>query len=159
MARIIFNSGDEFCEGLSRVAGKSEEISKAAIYTGAEILTDEIRKNLTANLNDPESASVRGRSIFKNLYSKTSGSLLEALGITPILQDENGVWNAKIGFGDPDYDPKGVPNLLKARVMESGSSTIRKRPFIRPAVTAKKKEVLEAMQQVVDDEIKKNMKG
>ena len=84
---------------------------------------------------------------------------MEALGITPILQDENGVWNAKIGFGDPDYDPKGVPNLLKARVMESGSSTIRKRPFIRPAVTAKKKEVLEAMQQVVDDEIKKNMKG
>ncbi len=159
MARMTFMLGEEYGEKLLRVASSSEEIAKAAIDAGADILADEIRQNLTANLNDPESVSKNGSILFKNYYNKTSGSLLKALGITPIRQDENGIWNAKIGFGDPDYDPKGVPNLLKARVMESGSSTIRKRPFVRPAVAAKKKEVLEAMQQVIDEETEKIMKG
>lgn len=159
MARMTFKLGEKYGEKLLRVATSSEEIAKAAIDAGADILTDEIRKNLTANLNDPTSASVSGRSLFKNYYNKTSGSLLEALGITPILQDSDGIWNAKIGFGDPNYDPKGVPNVLKARVMESGSSTIRKRPFVRPAVAAKKQEVLDAMQRVIDEETEKIMKG
>mgnify|MGYP001088874337 CR=1 FL=1 len=73
---------------LLRVGSSSEEIAKAAISAGADILANEIRKNLTANLNDPESASRRGGVLFKNYYNKTSGSLLKALGITPIRQDK-----------------------------------------------------------------------
>lgn len=50
-----------------------------------------------------------------------------------------------------------MPNQLKARVMESGSSTIRKRPFVRPAVNAKRKEAEAAMERVINEEIKKTM--
>lgn len=159
MAKMTFKAGEEYMLKLSCLAAGSEEIATKAIRTGAGILTSEIRKNLTANLNDPESASRNKRVLFKKYYNKTSGSLLEALGFTKVRRDEDGFLNSKVGFGDPDYDPKGVANLLKARVMESGSSTIRKRPFVRPAVLAKKKEAVEAMNRVINEEIKKIMKG
>ena len=88
---------------------------------------------------------------------QSTGALEASLGITPVAMDRDGFWNAKIGFDG--YDAKGVPNQLKARVMESGTSTIRKRPFVRPAVNAKKKDAIEAMQRVIDEEIEKIMKG
>lgn len=159
MARMTFKAGDDYMLKLSQLAAGSEEIATKAIQEGAGILTTEIRKNLTANLNDPESVSKDKTVLFKNYYNKTSGSLLEALGFTEVRRDRDGILNSKVGFGDPDYDPKGVPNLLKARVMESGSSTIRKRPFVRPAVLAKKKEAVETMNRVINEEIEKRMKG
>ena len=62
----------------------------------------------------------------------------------------------KIGFDG--YDSKGVPNQIKARVLESGSSRQKKRPFVRPALKATKKEAEDAMAKIVDEEIKKIMK-
>lgn len=159
MARMTFKAGDEYALKLTALGVQSEEIAIKAIESGAGIVTNEIRKNLTANLNDPESASRNGRVQFKNFYNKTSGSLFESLGITPVERDKDGILQAKIGFGDPDYDPNGVPNVLKARVMESGSSTIRKRPFVRPAVNATRKAAQEEMQRIIDEEIEKIMKG
>ena len=159
MARMTFKAGEDYALKLSAIGAKSEEIATKAIEAGAGVVATEIRKNLTANLNDPQSASEHGSAIFKNPYNKTSGSLLEALGITKVDRDKDGILQAKIGFGDPNYDPKGVPNVLKARVMESGSSTIRKRPFVRPAVNATKKAAVDAMQKVIDEEIEKTMKG
>lgn len=159
MAKMTFKAGEEYALKLEAVGARSEEMAIKAIETGAGIVTNEIRKNLTANLNDPESASRNGRVLFKNFYNKTSGSLFESLGITPVKRDKDGILQAKIGFGDPNYDSKGVANVLKARVMESGTSTIRKRPFVRPAVNAKKKDAVEAMQRVIDEEIEKIMKG
>lgn len=159
MAKITFKVGEEYARKLSQLAAGSEEIAGKALRAGAGIIADEIRKNLTANLNDPASASKSGSTMFKNLYNETSGSLLESLGITPVSMDRDGVWNIKIGFGDPDYDPKGVSNLLKARVMESGSSTIRKRPFVRPALDAKEDAAKAEIEKVIDEEIEKIMGG
>lgn len=159
MAKITFKLGDDYLKKLEAMGAKSEEMAIKAVKAGAGVVTNQIRRNLTANLNDPESASSSGRSLTKNFYNKTSGSLLESLGITPVDRDKDGILQAKVGFGDPDYDPKGVANVLKARVMESGSSTIRKRPFVRPAVNATKKTAEVAMQKVIDEEIEKTMKG
>lgn len=142
MARIAFNSGEDFMFRLQQMGDRSDTMIKKAIHEGAHILTDEIRANLEKNLADSEDST---------------GALAESLGITKIKQDKDGFWNAKIGFDG--YDEKGVPNQLKARVMESGSSTIRKRPFVRPAVNAKHKEAEAAMEQVIIEEIKKTMEG
>lgn len=140
MARIAFNAGDDFMLRLQKVGDRSEAMIKKAIHEGARILTNEIRANLEKNLAGSEDST---------------GAMAESLGITKITQDKDGFWNAKIGFDG--YDEKGVPNQLKARVMESGSSTIRKRPFARPAVNAKRKEAEAAMERVINEEIKKTM--
>lgn len=125
---------------LSRLAAGSEEIAKKAVYEAAGIVTDEVRARLG-----------------KVTSGKGTGALAESLGITPIARDEDGFINAKIGFDG--YDSKGVPNQLKARVLESGTSHMKKRPFMRPAVNATRKRAQEAMGRVIDEEIKKQMGG
>ena len=88
---------------------------KDVVMAGAQPVADEIRKGLENNLAGSK-------------YSK--GDLLGSLGITPPGVDSQGNVNTKIGFDG--YDSKGVANQLKARVMESGTSKIKKRPFVRP---------------------------
>ena len=140
MARISFKSGDDYALKLSRLATGSEEIAKKAIYQGAKVVADKIKSNLDGVLS-PEA----------------TGDLIDSFGVTPIARDKDGNWNTKIGFDG--YDSKGVPNQLKARVLESGSSRQQKRPFVRPAVNATKKQALEAMRKVIDEETKKIMGG
>lgn len=142
MARITFKAGDEYALKLSALAAGSEETAKRAVYEGAGVVADKIRANLSANLAGS---------------SQSTGSLEASLGITPVTMDRDGFWNAKIGFDG--YDEKGVPNQLKARVMESGSSRLKKRPFVRPAVNAVKAAAVEAMQRVIDEDTEKIMKG
>lgn len=142
MARMTVNLGEDYMRQLEKLADHSEEVIKKAIHAGAGILTDQIRENLEENLAGSE---------------QSTGALEASLGISPVEQDRDGVWNAKIGFDG--YDEKGVPNQLKARVMESGSSRVQKRPFVRPAVNAVRKDAQAAMQKVIDEELEKIMKG
>lgn len=131
MARITIKSSDEYALKLSKLATGSEEIAKKSIYQAANIIADEIKKRIPKDMGDLE----------------------DSFGITPIDRDTDGNWNAKIGFDG--YDRKGVPNQLKARAIESGTSTIKKSPFVRPAVNATKKKAIEAMEKTVEEEIKK----
>lgn len=142
MARMAFKAGEDFMLKLSRLEAGGEDIAKRAVYAGAGIVADKVRANLEANLSGSE---------------QSTGALVDSLGITPITQDRDGWISAKVGFDG--YDEKGVPNQLKARVMESGTSKIKKRPFVRPAVNATKKPAVEAMQRVIDEETEKIMKG
>lgn len=162
MARMTFIMGDEFALKLSRMAGQSERIAKEAIAAGAGIVADEIRKNLNA-LPVDEMRFLHDGDQFNVLTQADKDSLQESLGITPIQQDEDGNWNAKIGFDGYGSKPtrkypQGVPNQLIARAAESGSSVRRKRPFVRPAVNAVKRPAAEKMKQVITEEIQKIMK-
>jgi len=139
MARISFKNGDDYALKLSRLATGSEEIAKKAIYQGAKVVADKIKSNLEGVLS-PEA----------------TGDLVDSFGVTPISRDKDGNWNAKIGFDG--YGRDGIANQLKARVLESGSTRQQKRPFVRPAVNATKKQAIEAMRKVIDEETKKMMK-
>jgi len=132
----MFMMGDEFALAISRLSTQSDEIAKKAIFEGANIIADKIKSNLEGILS-----------------SEATGELVASFGVTPIERDKNGDFNTKIGFDG--YGNDGVANQLKARVLESGSSKQPKRPFVRPAVNATKKQVIEKMRQVVDMEIKK----
>jgi len=129
-------AGDNFALALSRLATNSEEIAKKAIYEGANIIADKIKSNLQGVLSE-----------------EATGEMLASFGVTPITKDASGNWNAHVGFDG--YDSKGVPNQLKARTLESGSSRQRKRPFVRPAVNATKNTAVEKMGQVIDQEIQR----
>ncbi len=136
IARMTFKAGDDYAIKLSKLATGSEEIAKKAIYEAAGIVADQIKRNLEGVLSD-----------------EATGELVASFGVTPIQIDSDGNWNAKIGFDG--YDSRGVPNQLKARVLESGSSRQKKRPFVRPALSATKKRAIARMGEVIDEEIKK----
>lgn len=140
--KITLKTTSEFQVTLEKVAGKADDIAKRAVYVGAGIMADQVRVNLQKNLSG----------------SKLSqGDLLDSLGISKPKVDQDGSINSKVGFDG--YDRNGVPNALKARVMESGSSKQKKKPFIRPAISQARNKAKEAMAKVIDTEIEKIMGG
>jgi HK97 gp10 family phage protein len=140
MATISFKAGDEYALKLSRLAAGSDDVAKKAIYEGAKVVADKIKSNLESKVS-----------------ADATGDLIASFGITPIARDKDGNWNTKIGFDG--YDRKGVPNQLKARVLESGSSRQQKKPFVRPAVNATKKKAIDVMKKVIDEETERLMGG
>ena len=82
------------------------------VYAGAKVVADEIKGGLQWATGESE---------------HSTGDLLDSLGIAPIDTDNRGNINTKVGFDG--YDRKGVPNQLKARAMESGTSTQPKKPL------------------------------
>lgn len=138
MATIRFSGIDAYMERLQQLEQDSEEILKRAVYDGAAIVADEVRQRLHAVLS-PDA----------------TGQLESSLGISKI-QNDRGYVNARIGFDG--YDSKGVPNQLKANVLESGSTRQPKRPFMRPAVNAARRPAEAKMEQVVEQEIENLMR-
>lgn len=136
MAKMTIKGLDEYAKALDNLGKDSVEIAKKVVYSGADIVADEVRRELTHALGGSE-------------YS--TGDLLNSLGIAPIDSDSRGNTNTKIGFGG--YDRKGVPNALKARAMESGTSTQRKKPFMRRAVNRAKKKAIDEMGKRLEVEL------
>lgn len=138
MAKMKVVGIDNFIEQLASVGKASEEMTKKMVRAGAIPIAKAIRANLRKNLQNAK---------------HSTGDLEKSLGIAPVKKDKNGIINTKVGF--TGYDRKGTPNPLKAAVMESGASNIKKRPFIRPAVNKAKNEAIEAMGKVFDEELNK----
>ena len=145
MAKMTIKGMDEYALKLSKLGAKSTEISLKAVRAGANPVADAIRWQLVKNLQGSE-------------YSH--GGLLDSMGVAPSSIDYKGNANTKIGFEGYDWKysnpsekyPYGTPFALKARAMESGTSTQKKKPFIRPAVRRAKKQSLEEMGKVIDEE-------
>ena len=140
MATLTFKGLKEYEMVLSRFGKDIERIAGAAIYQGAGIVADEIKKGIEGL---PTKTGV------------TKRGLIDGFGISG-LQNDNGYRNVKLGFGG--YNENGVPNVLMARVFESGTSKVQKRPFVRPAVNRSKKQAEQAMSETIDKEIGKIMK-
>lgn len=135
MAKFVAKAAEEYAIKLSQLesASQQREFAGKAIYEGAKIVADEARARLNSVIKGP-----------------STGALAASLGIAKMVEDADG-YNVKLGFSG--YDSKGVPNLLKARVMESGSSKQKKRPFMRPAVNATRAAAVAKMGEVIDQEI------
>lgn len=138
MAKFTAKAAEEYAIKLSRLAAADQrDVAGKAIYQAADIVADEVRARLNGVIKGP-----------------STGALAASLGVAKLQETADG-WNVKIGFDG--YDSKGVPNVLKARVLESGSSKQQKRPFMRPAVNATRKAAVEKMGEVIDEEIARIM--
>lgn len=137
-AKITLKTSGDLQIKLERLAAKSDEIARKAVYVGAGIMADQVRTNLQKNLVGSD-------------YSQ--GDLLDSLGISAPKVDQDGGINSKVGFDG--YDQNGVANVLKARVMESGSSKQQKKPFIRPAISQARERARKAMADVIEAEYEK----
>ena len=135
MATAAFMLDEDFAIKLSWLDTDINEIVKKAIYAGAKIVADAMKVNLEAVLSD-----------------EATGQLVDALGITPIGM-MGSEWSAHIGFDG--YDRDGVAFQLIARVLESGTSTRPKKPFVRKTMNQTKTRVAAAMQEVVEEEYRR----
>lgn len=138
MAKFMAKAAEEYALKLSRLAAADQrKIAGKAIYKAADLVADEVRARLNSVIKGP-----------------STGALSASLGIAKLQETADG-WDVKIGFDG--YDSAGVPNVLKARVLESGSSKQKKRPFMRPAVNATRKAAVQKMGEIIDQEIARIM--
>lgn len=170
MARVAINAGDEWVRDLVKLGNQADAVAARALAKGAGVVADKIRANLEALAEDfnpdegkrpyhylPEGAH------FSGIPDYQKKDLLDSLGISPVQADAEGNYNVKIGFDGygsqpTEKYPKGLPNPLAARAVESGTSIRPRQPFVKPAVNKSKKAAIEAMQEVVQAAVAETMK-
>ena len=111
MAKIEMQGLDEYMKKLSDLGASVEGSIKRAVYPAAGLVIEAIKANT------PSDGAANG--------------LRESAALRTFKND-NGFVYTQVTF--EGYDERGHPNPVKARVLESGSSTRQKHPFIRPAV-------------------------
>lgn len=132
MAKITIKGMDEYAKKLAALGSRAEGVCKYAVYEGAAVVADEIRSRIPVD----------------------SGDLKSSMALT-VMRNDNGYVYTQVTF--PGYDRRGVPNAVKAAVLESGSSTRQKHPFIRPAVNSCKAKAVLAMSEALEKKINEIM--
>jgi HK97 gp10 family phage protein len=125
---------DEFLDKISRLGDKTDEIVPRVLKSGGEVMLKCVKSNLTASLS-----------------GKSTGQLAASLGVSGARLDRNGNHNVKIGFAESRSD--GKSNAMLANIIEYGKHGQPPRPFLKPAKSAAKSEVIAVMTQKLEEEI------
>lgn len=149
---------DNYIKELQRFGNDEPEIAKKVVIAGAQPVADEIRNKLD-NLPSDTFRHLSKDQEFKGLPETQWKDLSESLGIAKADVDKNGNTNTKIGFkgygSHPTKKyPKGLPNALLARAVESGSSVRKKTPFVRPAVNKTRTVAINEMDKAINEAVK-----
>lgn len=135
----------------------TEYILKTAIWDGANIIAEEIKKNIE-NLPIDHGHGTDSNEL-QGITQTQKDGLLEGLGMTP-FDNDNGFISQKIGFGG--YNnlrtkrfPNGQPNNMIARWVESGTSHQRKNAFVRRSLNTSRQKAIDKVQQRMTEQVKK----
>lgn len=146
---------DQYLQQLGNLETVAPQSMGKAIYEGANIVTDAIKRNIQSmNVDDsPYAERVTGiRTVQKQ-------GLIDSLGIAKATTD-NGFRNVKIGFDgynklkSAKY-PQGQPNAMIARTFEAGNSFTKKQPFVGPAIRSSRLQAETEMANIIDDDLRR----
>lgn len=160
MAKITVKGLDEYANRLAALRKESEKIIKEAVYAGAAEVADSIKSSLrslpTSNERGTPEHPVDG------VTNRQKADLINAFGLAP-MEDKDGYVQTKAGFDGYGRTPskkypKGLPNALLMRSVESGTSFRKKSPVIRKAVNKSRKKSIQAMGEVIDKACEELMK-
>ena len=155
MATLKTVGVDDYLNELTAIQNNSAQIAGKMVYKGAGIVADAVKQRIS---QIPERTSEeKGRA--RGVTDAERAGLIDGLGISRMRSDE-GFFNVKIGFdGYNSYVtkayPKGHPNSMVARTVESGTSWLQKTPFISPAVSSTRSAAEKEMEKIFDDSINK----
>ena len=141
MAKVNVKMPEDFLLKLSRLGDKTDEICEKALNAGGEVVLAKVKSNLS---------SVIGKDTKTD--SRSTGELEKSLGLSPVLIDDNGNANIKIGFKEPRSD--GESNAKIASIIEYGKQGQPPKPFLKPARSSSKKACVKAMVETLEQEVK-----
>lgn len=160
MAKFQFEGVDKLVAQYEKLAENTEHIIGKAIYNGAGVVMKSVKGAVDGISTDDHYGTaenpISGPSTIQKL------GLQYSLGIAK-MRNDHGFRNVKIGFDG--YNrlktkawPKGQPNSMVARSVESGTSWMTKQPFMRKAEQSAKGPCEAIMAETVDKEIQKIVK-
>lgn len=163
MARMKVKGLSEYSQKLNQIYDDAEVIIGKSIYEGAGMMADAIKGAIgRIPIRSPGERGSSDHMVSGILEIQRIG-LEVSFGISK-LQKNNNQYNVKLGFDGYNQCvtktwPKGQPNQMVARSIESGTSWLQPCHFLSIAVNANKDAVQERMSEVCKDEISKIMGG
>lgn len=136
MAKCTAKLPEELLKKLSRVGSNMDAIANSALKAGGEVVLKKTKSNLQSMVKGP-----------------STGQLVNALGLSPVLLDRNGNYNIKVGFDE--YRADGSSNAMVANIIEYGKHGQPAKPFLKNAKISSKKECEETMARKIEEEIRK----
>ena len=127
---------------VSTLAERTDEIIPKVLEVGGEVVKAKVKSNLQTSIGSDT-----------KLPSRSTGELVDALGVSPAGIDRKGNYDVKVGFDEPRSD--GESNAKIANILEYGKSGQPAKPFLKPAKTASRNACIEAMKRKLDEEISK----
>ena len=159
MAKIKFEGIRAYIDQLNTLEKGTDEVCKAALYAGADVLADGIRSAINGldTVGDKAAIANWRQGTPGRISESQKAGLAASMGVTKIRNDF-GQYDVKIGFdGYNDVKtkrwPNGQPNALIARACESGSTEMLKQPFIRPTEKRLKSAVYDAMDEAANKKV------
>lgn len=160
MAQAKVYGFDSVIEKMNNAQKNSSKIVGKAIYEGANITADSLKKAVQNLPIDERHGS--SDDLLNGVKKLQKIGLENGLGIAP-MQNDKGFQNVKIGFDGYNLIktkkyPKGQPNAMIARATESGTSFSQKIPFIRNTLKNIRTSVKKKMTDVFLQESEKILK-
>ena len=163
MAKFQFEGIDDLIAEYNKIASNTEEMIGKVIYQGAGVVFKSVQQAVEGINTDDSHEFGTSDNPMKGPTSIQKEGLKHSLGIAK-MRNDGGFWNVKIGFDGYNYVktktwPKGQPNAMVARSIESGTSWMTKQPFMRKAETSAKGRCEQAMADAINKELTKIVKG
>ena len=133
---------EEFLLKISRLGSDFDSVADSVLQAGGEVVLAKVHSNLS---------SVVGRGT--KYDSRSTGELVQSLGLSPVKLNRDGNHDIKIGFSEPRSD--GGSNVKIANILEYGKHGQPAKPFLKPAKTASKAACIRKMEEVLEEEVKK----
>ena len=140
MAKMTAKMPDALIAKLTRLGSKTDEVCEKALKAGAEVAEKAVSSNLSA---------VIGKGT--KYDSRSTGQLEKALGVSPVKVDAKGNYDIKVGFAEPRSD--GGSNAKIANILEYGKHGQPPKPFLKPAKSKARRQIMAAMTDTLEREM------
>ena len=150
MPKLTIDGMNDLGRILDADLADTEKMIKMAVYDGAHEVFEEVKRKVQQlPTNDTDSKH-------RDITEKQKKGLISGLYGSRIMNERGEIY-AVIGFTGyndvkTEKHPKGQPNILVARSIESGASFMNRRPFMTQAKNAARPKALAAVQKTFDAE-------
>lgn len=168
MAKMKITGMEDYIRVVEEIRTNVDPTIRESLYEGAKVVADELKTAIsslpaveeTYNLKVYQMSKKNNNASVKyKLSVLQKGGLFNYMGITKFDKTENKTsthvgWTGYNNLKTKKY-PKGQPNIMVARIVESGSSYFNKTPFInktiRKARTAAEKEMSRKIEEIIEN--------
>lgn len=162
MPSIKVDGLDDVFAMLKSIGGDIESVQKQAVYAGMAVIRDEVVRQIEA-LPEQRGYLPKDKLPRNVITPREKEQLLKHIGIAQ-MDTKDGTVSTRISFDGytnivTKKYKKGLPAILVARSINSGSSVRSKHQFMRNARAASKAKALAAAEEAARNALAKLMEG
>ena len=161
MARMRVKGLSEYSQQLNKLYAETEPIIGASLHEGAGVMADAVKAAINQiPIRSPDEIGSSDHMVSGILEIQRIG-LEVSFGITKMQKEPNN-YNVKLGFDGYNRCvtkafPKGQPNQLIARSIETGTSWLQPCHFLSIAINNNKDNALQRLVERFDEEVGKRI--